>query len=68
MAGELVFRVKPEDLRIGWYPDTGVHVVKIQNAGHHPDVLMRAIQGMHSEIRGWNEAEAEIAEERESNE
>lgn len=26
-----------------------------RSGGHHPDVLMRVIQNMHSEIRGWNE-------------
>ena len=26
-----------------------------RHAGHHPDVLMRVIENMHSEIRGWNE-------------
>ena len=26
-----------------------------RHTGHHPDVLMRVIQSMHSEIRGWNE-------------
>ena len=26
-----------------------------RHTGHHPDVLMRVIQNMHSEIRGWNE-------------
>ena len=27
-----------------------------RHTGHHPDVLMRVIENMHSEIRGWNEA------------
>ena len=26
-----------------------------RHTGHHPDVLMRVIENMHSEIRGWNE-------------
>jgi hypothetical protein len=29
--------------------------LKRRYIGHHPDVLMRVIENMHSEIRGWNE-------------
>lgn len=30
-------------------------IVFRRHTGHHPDVLMRVIENMHSEIRGWNE-------------
>jgi len=34
---------------------TPVKLLYRRYTGHHPDLLMRVIRSMHSEIRGWNE-------------